>query len=353
MASSAMTRVFLVYCLSGFVSLGYQVAWFRIYVDRFGSTNLTFALVLCNFIAGLGLGALASRRLTDRLSAWLKIDDRLRVYGVVELLVTISVLLTVAARFIPADLWGPFPYELRDGMYVQTQFYQFSKLGIATLCVFVPCFFMGVTFPLLCYAFRKDGRFPSALYAWNTLGACSGVLVCEFVLLPQLGHDRMLWMLAGFNLAIAAYFLFAGGETEAGAAAESGVSGQAHGQRTVGVTIGVLLTCAVLGGLLAGALEGDMFQRIKLLGLNTSVAMSFVSFWAILGIFLGSWSIRALPGIRLMHIKIAFVLALLVYYVVGRLAYPIHDRVHALLSGNAAESLGGTSLICRRPKMRR
>ena len=51
-----MTRVFLVYCLSGFVSLGYQVAWFRIYVDRFGSTNLTFALVLCNFIAGLGLG---------------------------------------------------------------------------------------------------------------------------------------------------------------------------------------------------------------------------------------------------------------------------------------------------------
>ena len=32
-----MYRVFLIYALSGFVSLGYQVAWFRIYVDRFGS----------------------------------------------------------------------------------------------------------------------------------------------------------------------------------------------------------------------------------------------------------------------------------------------------------------------------
>jgi tetratricopeptide (TPR) repeat protein len=70
--------------------------------------------------------------------------------------------------------------------------------------------------------------------------------------------------------------------------------------------------------------------------------MSFVSFWAILGIFLSSWSIRALPGARLIHIKIAFVLALVVHYVVGRLAYPIHDQVLALLSDSAAGSAGGS-----------
>ena len=61
-------RVFALYCLSGFVSLGYQVGWFRIYVDQFRATNLTFALVLCNFTGGLGAGALLSRRLSRTLA---------------------------------------------------------------------------------------------------------------------------------------------------------------------------------------------------------------------------------------------------------------------------------------------
>jgi MFS family permease len=59
--------IHLLYTLSGLLSLAYQVVWFRIYVDRFGSSTLTFALVLCNFIAGLGLGALFSKRLSDRV----------------------------------------------------------------------------------------------------------------------------------------------------------------------------------------------------------------------------------------------------------------------------------------------
>ena len=41
-----MRRVTLLYCLSGLISLAYQVTWFRIFVNHFGSTNLTFALVL-------------------------------------------------------------------------------------------------------------------------------------------------------------------------------------------------------------------------------------------------------------------------------------------------------------------
>ena len=61
-----MTRLYLLYALSGFVSLGYQVIWFRVFADRLGATNLSFLVVLCGFIAGLGFGALAS----DRNSRW-------------------------------------------------------------------------------------------------------------------------------------------------------------------------------------------------------------------------------------------------------------------------------------------
>jgi hypothetical protein len=63
-----MFRIFLIYALSGFLSLAYQVAWFRIFTDWFGSTNLTFALVLTNFIGGLAIGALLSNRLTNFLT---------------------------------------------------------------------------------------------------------------------------------------------------------------------------------------------------------------------------------------------------------------------------------------------
>ncbi|MHC4447895.1 MAG: spermidine synthase family protein, partial [Planctomycetota bacterium] len=345
-----MKRVYLLYCLSGLVSLGYQVAWFRIYVDWFGSTNLTFALVLCNFIGGLGVGALASRPVADRVGAMLKIDDRLRVYGVIELLVAASILLIALARLIPANAWGSFPYEQHGDMYVHTQLYQLSKLAIAALCVFVPCFFMGVTFPLLCQVFGAHGRFPSALYAWNTMGACTGVLLCAFFLLPWVGHDPTLWIMMTLNLLVGAFFLATGGaprleddlrlqpdkRTRKSRRAETAALER---RDAAGGRFDVLIVCAVLSGLLSGALEADMFKRIGFLGNDSPAAMSFISFWAILAIFLASWMVRVLPALRLNHIKVAFVLALAVYAAAWQFAHPIRSWLVARAYAPAIESL--------------
>ena len=314
-------RVCLLYSLSGLVSLGYQVAWFRIYVDRFGSTNLTFALVLCNFIGGLGVGSLASRYVTDRLIRVFRINDLLRTYGLVELLVTATVPLTVLTIFIPAQAWGSFPYALHAGIYAPTIAYQLSQVGIAALCVFVPCFFMGVTFPLLCYAFREDRRFPSRLYAWNTLGACSGVLLCHFVLLRWVGQGFTLFTMLALNSLIGAYFLARGGIPGRVQGADTDFDGSRPADATVSGA-GVLLTLAAVSGLLSGALEGDMFKRIWFLGGTENAAMSFVSFWAILAIFLASLTVRALPALKLIHIKIAFAAAAVCYAATWQFAYP-------------------------------
>src|ERR1022692_1071122 len=75
----AMIRVFLAYALSGFVALGYQVVWFRIFPDWFGSTSLSFALVVCNFIGGLGAGSLASRPITTWLARVVDRSEERRV----------------------------------------------------------------------------------------------------------------------------------------------------------------------------------------------------------------------------------------------------------------------------------
>ncbi len=333
---SAARRVSLLYCLSGFVSLAYQVTWFRIYIDHFGSTNLTFILVLTNFVGGLGIGALASKPLTRWIAGTCKLEDRFRVYGAVELLVSATALLTVLVGSLTTDSWGPFPYLLSDGIYIQTLPYQLAKVGVATLCVFVPCFFMGVTFPLLCDVFREDDRFPSSLYAWNTFGACSGVLVCQFVVIPWIGHSWTFWAAAGVNTALGVYFLATGGAPEAsrpGLPANPNAASQAAPTRTgSGDNLGLLLTCAVLSGLLAGAIEGEVFRRIKFIGYYASSAMSFASFWAILGIFLASLTVRLAPALRLVHIKIAFVLALVYYKAVGFFAFPIHIWIVSLVA---------------------
>jgi predicted membrane-bound spermidine synthase len=333
---AAALKISLFYCASGFISLAYQVTWFRIYVDRFGSTNLTFILVLSNFIAGLGAGALVSRSFSRWLSKQARLKDAFRVYGVIELLVAVTVLFTVFPGMLAGDIGGVFPYLLEDGVYVQTPTYELGKIALATLCVFIPCVFMGVTFPLLCDVFREYERFPSSLYAWNTVGACSGVLVCQFIAIPWIGHVTTFWLAAGLNALLGTYFLIAGGAPARGTLESRPASHVANDRRTSGESsaenVSLLLACAVLSGLLSGAIEGEMFRRIKFVGYYSHSAMAFSSFWAILGIFLASLTVRLTPTLRLIHIKLAYLLALAAFALVGLNAYTIHDWVVSLVA---------------------
>ena len=326
-----MIRVFLLYALSGFVSLGYQVAWFRIFADWFGSTSFTFALVVINFVAGLGVGALLSARIGNLLGKRFGMGDRLRIYGVVELIVSGTALLTIVAEQVLPGSFGTFPYYLQEGIWVQSIPYRVGQVAVAAACVFIPCTFMGVTFPLLCHAFvnaPNGSRFPAALYAWNTLGACTGVLACQFLLIRWVGHGSTFWLMAGLNALLGLYFLGSGGapgfrappEAPTGAAPEVGT--RAHGNER-GVVL-QLIALAATSGFLAGALEGDLFKRISfLIYVVPGATMSFVSFWAILAIFLASTAVHRLPRLRLTQIKIGYAAAFVYFVVVWQLAQQI------------------------------
>ncbi len=316
-----MRRVLLAYAISGFVSLAYQVAWFRIFNDRFGSTNVTFALVVANFIGGLAVGSIASRRVSRLWARLPGLSEGLRVYGAFELAVALAIGITFATAYLPGDLWGHFPYVLKDGIWEHTIRYRLFEAAAAAACVFVPCFFMGVTYPLLCDRFRahpSGARFPAALYAWNTLGACSGVLACQFLFLPHLGHDATLAWTAGANALLGAAFLLVPGCVRAGPGAgaappapfspPASVEGDGVASEKRARPLALLAMVSV-GGFLAGALEADLFKRITfVIELNPGATMSFISFWAILAIFLASAGVRRLPRLPLLAIKIAFAL---------------------------------------------
>lgn len=319
-----MRRVYLLYALSGFLSLGYQVGWFRVFVDRFGSTNLTFAFVLANFIGGLGAGSLASRPIAAWTARRIGTRDPLRLYGVVELAVTAAAALTLLLPLLPADAWGSFPYEIVDGVHEPAARLRWAQFAISTACVFAPCFFMGVTFPLLCNAFRRDGRFPAALYAWNTLGACAGLLACEFVLLAMLGHERMYVGLVAGNAALGAYFLFAG--SKQGETSEVAASDGTSSPRTFAPVS--LFAAAIVSGGLTGAFEADALRRLQFLDCRTGAALSCISFWAILAIFVASTLVRLSPRVTMRTIRIAYTAAFAWYVAVWSFAYPLRDWIN-------------------------
>ena len=212
---------------------------------------------------------------------------------------------------------------------------QMTQIGTAVACVLIPCFFMGVTFPLLCNTFldvRGSDRFPSVLYAWNTLGACTGVLACQFILLPLVGHGSLYWLMALVNILLGSYFLIVGGDpvkASAGSAPDEAPPDSAD----KGTSQSMLLACATLSGLLAGALEGDTFKRVEfVIQVTPGAAMTFISFWAILGIILASITVHRCRWLGLYDIKLAFV-GSLVYY--GSTARPrTMDAIQAWVQAN-------------------
>jgi spermidine synthase len=315
-----MQRLLLFYALSGALSLGYQVVWMRHFVDRFGSSTFTFVLVVSAFIAGLSAGALASARVARVVAHALRGRGRseLAVYGAIELLVTLSVLLTYVESLVPLDVLGAFPYLSKGGIHEPTLAYHLARVPLAALSVFLPCFFMGVTYPYLCKVFSEHARFPSRLYAWNTLGACSAVLLCEWLLLRHVGTDRTLALLIAGNALLGALFVLRGQHWLARCREETPEPPQNFGARGtegehVPVPWGVLLTGAVVSGFLSGALEADAFRRVHFVQIYNGSAMAFVSFWAIAAIFLGSWIVHRVRGWSLGHVKVAYVIGIGLY----------------------------------------
>lgn len=333
-----MIRILLLYGLSGFISLGYQVAWFRVFTGWFGSTSLTFATVITAFVGGIAVGALLSERLAGLLQRQLGLTDRFRICGVIELLVATTLVLTAATQYFPAWFWGEFPYQLASGIWVPTPLYQAGQIAVAVACIFLPCIFMGATFPLLTSAFSSaahQARFPSALYAANTLGACLGILACQFLFLPWIGHASMLWMLVTANVLLGLYFLGQGNEAAWTGAPPSPLrqpiatnqNGPAHARDANPLIL------ATLGGFAAGALEGDLYRRISfVIELNPGATMAVVSFWAVLAIFVASTIANRLPWLGIVPIRLAFLAALGFSQLNWHFVDPLLDAVESALA---------------------
>ena len=168
----------LVFAISGFAAMVYQIMWTRTLVLSLGSSTYSFTCILAAFILGLALGALVIARFADRGAS------PIVMIGVVEVLIGLSAVLVTPAYgllpYIMYDLsrdWGASAYEWLLA----------AEFAIAIAVTLVPTLLMGALFPLVTRALstgRDDaGRATGKAYGINTLGTITGAFLAGFVLI--------------------------------------------------------------------------------------------------------------------------------------------------------------------------
>jgi spermidine synthase len=191
--------LFIMFCLSGFCGLAYQIVWLRKAFAVFGVITPVISVVISVFMLGLFFGSWAGGRWIKTITGKLSISA-IYLYAAAELMIgiggiSVPYLFLFGDQFLlPMGNTGSFTYLL------------FSGLLIAI--VMVPwCIFMGTTYPFMMafleehYPEEKNGF--SFLYLANVIGAMTGTLFTALVLIEIFGFQNTLFIAACMNFTVA------------------------------------------------------------------------------------------------------------------------------------------------------
>jgi spermidine synthase len=157
--------------ISGFLALGFEIAWFRVFSIASSDRAPAFALLLSTYLAGVAAGSLVTEKLMEKRSA----------AAVVQ---TIGLLL-VTAGGISAYL----PPLVAHLMWRSVSFLASAP------AFFVTAALIGSVLPSLCQvavsADDQAGRGVSLVYVSNILGAAGGSLGIGFVLMQHFGLKQI------------------------------------------------------------------------------------------------------------------------------------------------------------------
>ena len=172
--------VLAIFILSGAAGLMYEVVWSRQLVLVFGNTTQAISTILTGFFGGMAIGSFAGGRLADR------VRSPLRLYGAIEIVLVVIVLLTPLTFRLIHELYRGFYGSLETQPIVLA----LVRFVLAVLALAPATVLMGATLPALTRSLTRGGHLSVAfgkLYAANTVGAIIGTFVAGLVLIELLG----------------------------------------------------------------------------------------------------------------------------------------------------------------------
>ncbi|QDZ39566.1 hypothetical protein FRE64_06260 [Euhalothece natronophila Z-M001] len=195
----------ILFFVSGFAALVYQVLWMRELGLLFGSTAQAAALTIAVFFTGLASGGWFWGKRAPYFSS------SLRWFGFLE----IGIGITALSHFILVDTYHqlyPIFYSLvGDSPVLDTSI----KALIAVTLLLPPSFLMGGTLPLMVQHLvrqRKDlATQATQFYAVNTLGSATGTLASAFVFPLTLGFQNAYLLAVSLDIVVGSVALFLSG----------------------------------------------------------------------------------------------------------------------------------------------
>jgi spermidine synthase len=183
----SLLKAMLLAALSGFLALGFEIVWFRVFSLASADRAPAFALLLATYLGGIAAGAYLSERFTKRASP----ETVIRTMG----------LLLLAAGAI-----SPFLPPLVAFLSYKEISYLWSAAAFFEVAAMV-----GSILPLLCQlsvpANQEAGRHVSLIYAANIAGSVAGSLGIGFVWLQHAGLRAVCLQLAGLAVLSGAIIL--------------------------------------------------------------------------------------------------------------------------------------------------
>jgi spermidine synthase len=197
----------ILFFLSGFTGLIYELIWIRLFSIRFGQTYQALGTVLGVYLGGLAVGACAAGLLLTRYSR-----RGLMLYGAAEALTAIYALAT------PWLIEGTQTVLrlLYETGYTSTTAVSIARVMLCSAILLPATALMGASLPLLAAYCEKTGRNSiESLYLVNLAGASAGAVLSGFVFLPAIGYLRSLAFACAINGAVGIAALASGKQLHA------------------------------------------------------------------------------------------------------------------------------------------
>lgn len=196
------SSILWVFFVCGFAALGYEILWNRILVLSIGSSVYAYAMMLAVYLLGVALGSALMSYYIDR------IKKPGAVLAIIQFLIAFAVIYQIK-RFGGLSLTIS---NLGNVIGVSGYASYITSLFLATTqIILLPTLLFGATFPLIVRIYLSNiktvGTETGMLYAFNTLGNIIGSFLTGFILLPFLGAQRSLLLLAVVNLMIGSFVL--------------------------------------------------------------------------------------------------------------------------------------------------
>src|SRR5580765_721325 len=131
--------VVAIFILSGAAGLMYEVVWSRQLVLVFGNTTQAISTILTGFFGGMAVGSFAGGRLADR------VRSPLRLYGLIEIVLVVVVLLTPLTFRLIHELYRGFYGSLESEPILLA----LVRFVLAVLALAPATVLMGATLPSL------------------------------------------------------------------------------------------------------------------------------------------------------------------------------------------------------------